>query len=95
MLPIYKFLYPSLNMEEVLMLPVDYNDEELEFEMKIQQGYVPKVEIIIDGIPVIFETDNDERYRAIVSHEQMHQNKYMSTGLLQAIANQLEILFNS
>lgn len=76
--------------DDPLLLPVDYNGEEFEFEMKIQQGYVPKVEITINGIAVIFETDNDERYRAI----QIDQSKKPDTGLLQAIAQQLEILFN-
>ena len=58
--------------------------------MKIQQGYVPRVEITIEGIPMIFETDNDEHYRAL----QMDQSKKLDIGLLQAIAGQLEILFN-
>jgi hypothetical protein len=81
-------------MEESLLLPVNYNGEELEFEMKIQQGYVPRVEIIIDGVPMIFETDNDGQYRALVSPEQIHNSKHLTVGLLQAIAQQLEILFN-
>jgi len=84
-----------MEQAEPMLLPVDYNGEELEFAMRIQQGYVPRVEIVIDGIPVIFETDNDEQYRALVSPEQMHQSKYLTTGLLQAIAGQLELLFNS
>lgn len=77
-------------MNEPMLLPVDYNGEELEFEMKIQQGYIPRIEIIVEGIPVIFETDNDERYRAL----QIDQIKKPDIGLLQAIAGQLEILFN-
>ena len=84
-----------MEQAEPMLLPVDYNGEELEFEMKLQQGYVPTVEIMIDGIPVIFETDNDEQYRALVSPEQMCQSKQLSTGLLEAIAGQLETLFNS
>jgi hypothetical protein len=83
-----------MEQAEPMLLPVDYNGEELEFEMKIQQGYIPRVEITIDGVPVIFETDNDEQYRALVSPEQMHQSKHLTTGLLQAIAHQLETLFN-
>ena len=83
-----------MEQAEPMLLPVDYNGEELEFEMKIQQGYVPRVEIIIEGIPVIFEADNDEQYRALVSPEQVHQSKHLITELLQAIAQQLETLFN-
>ena len=83
-----------MEQAEPLLLPVDYNGEELEFEMRLQQGYVPRVEIIIDGIPVIFETDNDEQYRALVSPEQTHNSKQLTVGLLQAIAQQLDTLFN-
>jgi len=79
-----------MDQTERMRLPVDYNGEELEFEMKIQQGYVPRVEIIIEGIPGIFGTDNDEHYRAL----QMDQSKKLDIGLLQAIAGQLETLFN-
>ncbi|RKR84055.1 hypothetical protein BDD43_4277 [Mucilaginibacter gracilis] len=77
-----------------MLLPVDFNGEELEFEMRIQQGYVPRVEIIIAGIPVIFETDNEEQYRALVSPEQMCQSKALVPGLLQAVAEQLQVLFS-
>jgi hypothetical protein len=80
-------------MEEAMLLPVDHTGEELEFEMKIHQGYIPRVEIIIGDIPVIFETDNDGQYRALVSPEQMQNGKQLTTGLLQAIACQLESLF--
>lgn len=83
-----------MDQAEPMLLPVDYNGEELEFEMKIRQGYIPGVEIIIEGIPVIFEHDNNEQYRALVSPEQMHNSKHLTAGLLQAIAQQLETLFN-
>ncbi|MGF7082802.1 hypothetical protein [Mucilaginibacter sp. UYCu711] len=39
-------------MDEPMLLPVSYQGEELEFEMRLQQGYIPRVEILIDGIPV-------------------------------------------
>lgn len=85
-----QILSASLAMNEPMLLPVDHNGEELEFEMKIQSGYVPRAEIIIDGIPLIFEPDNEGRYRAI----QIDQSKKLDTNLLQAISAQLEILFN-
>jgi len=77
-------------MEEPILLPVDYKGEELEFEMKIQTGYIPRAEVLIDGIPVIFEPDNEGLYRAV----QLDQSKKLDIGLLQAIAGQLETLFN-
>lgn len=82
-------------MDEPLFLPVDFQGEALEFEMKIQQGYIPRAEIVIDGIPVIFETDDSGEYRALASPEQIAKSKQLSAGLLQAIASQLETLFSS
>lgn len=81
-------------MDEPLLLPVEYQGKALEFEMKIQQGYIHRAEIIIDGIPVIFETDDSGEYRAIVSPEQVAKSKQLSTGLFQAVASQLETLFS-
>jgi hypothetical protein len=83
-----------MEQAEPMLLPVDYNGEELEFEMTIQQGYVPRVQIIIDDIPVIFEADNDDQYRALVSPEQTGKSTHLTTDLLQAIAEQLQKLFS-
>jgi hypothetical protein len=81
-------------MDDALLLPVSYQGEELEFEMKLQQGYVPRVEILIDGLPVIFETDDSGDYRALADVVLIAKHKQLSVGLLQAIAEQLELLFN-
>lgn len=77
-----------------MLLPVTYLGEELEFEMKLQQGYIPRVEILIDDIPVVFETDDSGDYRALADMALIARSKQLSVGLLQAIAGQLEILFN-
>lgn len=81
-------------MDELMLLPVTYLGEELEFEMKLQQGYIPRVEILIDDIPVVFETDDSGDYRALADMALIARSKQLSVGLLQAIAGQLEILFN-
>jgi hypothetical protein len=80
-------------MDEPMLLPVTYQGEELEFEMRLQQGYIPRCEIIIEGLSVIFETDDSGQYRALASMEQIDKSKQLSVGLLQSIAAQLEILF--
>jgi hypothetical protein len=81
-------------MDEPMLLPVTYRSEELEFEMKLHQGYIPRVEILIDNIPVIFETDDSGDYRALADVALIARSKQLSVGLLHAIAAQLEILFN-
>ena len=78
-------------MDDQLVLPVTYRGEELEFEVRVYQfGYVHRVEVLIGDIPVQFELDDEQNYRALVNLEQMEQSKNLNIGLLQAIAGQLE-----
>jgi hypothetical protein len=78
-------------MNDQLVLPVTYMGEELEFEVRVYQfGYAHRVEVLIVDIPVQFELDDEQNYRALVNLEQMEQSKNLNIGLLQAIAGQLE-----
>lgn len=70
-------------MAEPTLLPVTYKGEELEFEMRLQQGYIPRVTILIDGNTVIFETDDSGDSRALTSSmEQVDNSKPLSFCLL-------------
>jgi hypothetical protein len=80
-------------MDDLLVLPLSYQGKELEFQVRIYQyGYIQRIEVLIGDIPVQFELDDEQNYRALVSPEQMQQSKKLSVGLLQAIAQQLETL---
>ncbi|MXV14529.1 hypothetical protein [Hufsiella ginkgonis] len=81
-------------MEDYFILPVKYNGEILEFEGRLlPQGYVHKIEIIINKIPVLFEPDEERSYRALVSTEHLEgKAAKLSYGLLKAIAEKLESL---
>ena len=80
-------------MDDLLVLPLTYQGKELEFEVRVyQHGYIQRIEVQIEDIPVQFEVDDGQNYRALVSPEQMEQSKKISVGLLQAIAQQLETL---
>ncbi|EHQ28732.1 hypothetical protein [Mucilaginibacter paludis] len=79
-------------MDEVFQLPVSYQDEELELEARIMvQGYLYRIEVMVNGIPVLFEPDEERNYRALVSMEQLQVNQNaLDVGLLKAIASRLE-----
>lgn len=80
-------------MDEWQTLPITFQGEDLEFETRIYQyGYIHRIELIVDGIPVQFEHDDEENYRALVSLEDMSKSKQLSVGLLQAISLQLKQL---
>jgi hypothetical protein len=80
-------------MDDLLVLPITYQGQELEFEVRVYQyGYIHRVEVQIGDIAVQFELDDEQHYRALVNPEQMEQSKKLSVGLLQAIAMQLETI---
>ena len=81
-------------MDDLLVLPVEYRGESLEFETRIfSYGYTYRVEVDIDGFKVLFEPDEERNYRAISSTEQIDKNETLpDKGLLQAIALQLQAL---
>lgn len=83
-------------MDDSFIIDVPYQGEQLEFEGRlIQSGYLHKIEINVNGIPVFFEPDEERNYRALVNIEQMNNHKLLSPGLIQAIANRLDSLLNS
>ena len=80
-------------MDEPFVISVIHQNEELEFEVRLRRmGYLHKMEVIINNTPVLFEPDEEGKYRALVNMEQVEKSKLVSTGLLQAIALKLESL---
>ena len=76
----------------MMLLPVTYQDKELELEFDIQRGYVTRVGVKVGETVVVFEPDEEGNYRALVTLEEMANAKELSISLLQAIASQLEKL---
>jgi hypothetical protein len=87
----YPFYFIALFMDDQLMLPLNYQGREMEFELRVYQyGYIQRVEVLVEGIAVQFEPDDEQNYQALVNQERMEQSRKLSVGLLQAIALQLE-----
>jgi hypothetical protein len=83
-------------MDERFLLEVTYKGEVLKYDTEMRNyGYVQKVMVDIDGLPVTFEPDEEGSYRALVSPELVNnKDNKLEVGLLQAIAQQLEELNN-
>jgi len=80
-------------MNKPFILELTFQNKTYELEAGFQRyGYIHRIAVIIDNIPVLFEPDEEGSYRALVSPEQIEQSKTLSTGLLQAVANKLETL---
>jgi hypothetical protein len=76
----------------MMLLPVSFQGEELEFEFELQRGYVIRAGVMVAEVVVVFEPDEEGNYRALVTLEDMARSKGLSVGLLQAIGSQLEKL---
>lgn len=76
-----------------LVITVNYQGKKLEFEVRLRRmGYLHKMEVMINETPILFEPDEEGKYRALVKMEQVEGSNEVSIGLLQAIAQQLESL---
>ncbi|QJD96420.1 hypothetical protein HH214_11340 [Mucilaginibacter robiniae] len=81
-------------MDDVFLLTVPYRNEDLEFESRlILSGYIYRIEVNVNGIPVLFEPDEERNYRALISPEQVEsKGSQLKRDLLQAVAQALEAL---
>jgi hypothetical protein len=74
-------------------LPVTYQNQELIFPARLLlQGYQPYFEVTVREIPVRFERDEEERFRALVSSDQLDHRPQLELPLLEAIAHVLEVI---
>lgn len=81
-------------MDDTFMLPVTYQGEELEFESRLLTlGYIHRFEVDVNGVPVLFEPDEEGSYRALITPEQVEtKGSLLKYELLLAIAEQLAAL---
>jgi hypothetical protein len=81
------------SMEEGFELPVVVNNTEHSFPARLlNYGYSYKLEVDIDGTKVIFEPDEEQNWRALITNEDLAANKKINTDLLKAIASSIEAI---
>ncbi|GAC1455917.1 MAG: hypothetical protein NVSMB7_17480 [Chitinophagaceae bacterium] len=80
-------------MAEKFVITAIYKNQERNFEALFTAfGYSYKIEVIVDGMPVIFEPDEEKNYRAYLPGSA--NAKFLPNPLLlQAIATALEKAF--
>lgn len=78
-------------MDEGFELPVHYKGEELLFPGQLHlYGYTQKIEILVHGVSVLYERDEESNWRAIVDAEELEKNRTLNAELLEAIAEAIE-----
>ena len=78
-------------MDEGFDLPVVFNNMELDFPVRfLHYGYSYKLEVDIDGAKILFEPDEERKWRALIAVEDIPARKKINIDLLRAIASSIE-----
>jgi hypothetical protein len=74
-------------MENEFILPVCFQGNDLEFPAQIVQlGYVVKLMVIIEGVTVTFEPDEERNWRAVIAYDDLMLEKKLKKELVEAVA---------
>ena len=80
-------------MEENFILPVTFNDDEIELPARLlAYGYSFKIEVDINDTKVQFERDEERNWRALISYEKVQANRKLNEELLKAVVVTLHTL---
>ena len=80
-------------MEEDFILPVTFNDDEIELPARLlAYGYSFKIEVDINDTKVQFERDEERNWRALISYEKVQANRKLNEELLKAVVVTLHTL---
>ena len=77
-------------MAESFTVTVAWKNQDHSFEAELRMfGYTYKIAVMVDGVEVIFEPDEERNFRAMVPPD-LEIRKIPAAGLLEAIAEELE-----
>ncbi len=80
-------------MDEPFSIEVVYNGQEYSFEARLATvGYTHKFYILINGLEVIYEPDEERNYRAILNGQGQRSVKDSDVGLIKAVGAKIELL---
>lgn len=78
-------------MEEQFDLPVEYKGVQHSFKSTLFVfGYTHKIQINVNGVIILFEPDEERKYRAVVNDLEANSNKKIDIELLKKISETLE-----
>jgi hypothetical protein len=78
-------------MDDTFILPVFFEGKELELPARLLRfGYTVKIEVEIEGTTVVFEPDEERRWRALIGLDDVVAGKKVKHELLEAVAQVIE-----
>ena len=81
-------------MPESFELPVIFLGKEILFPAELfATGFSYKIKVMVDGIGVFFEPDEEKNYRATIDHADQDKANQLNKSLLQAISETLHEVF--
>ncbi len=81
-------------MDNAFEIPVTYGSDEYNFPAElITYGYSYKIEVAVFRQLISFERDEEQNFRALINPDDLPEAGMIDKGLLEAIAQQLFLLF--
>ncbi|MDN3654275.1 hypothetical protein QWZ08_01480 [Ferruginibacter paludis] len=81
-------------MDNFFDIPLQYNATHYHFSAElVTAGYSYKIIVYVKGKIISFEPDEEGYFRAVVSPDDMEADKNIERDLLEAIADQLMLMF--
>jgi hypothetical protein len=78
-------------MNDPFEIPVSFKGEDLLFPaLLLNYGYSYKIEVEVNGTPILFEPDEDRQWRALIPPGTKESNSQVNPGLLEAIVASIE-----
>jgi len=78
-------------MDEIFTINVSLNEQEYCFDARLVTiGYTHKFIVMINGIEVMYEPDEERHYRAILQDIQQSSMKDKDKELIKAVADKIE-----
>jgi len=80
-------------MDEQFDLMIEYKGENYNFDAAlVVHGYAYKFNVDVNGQIIVFETDEEGNYRALLNPNELEKNQNINIELLKKIAEALEAI---
>lgn len=82
-------------MDEPFTISILYQGDESEYEARlVTLGYTHKFFVMINGMEVIYEPDEDRNYRAILNEADQAKGKDTDVELIKAVGDKIQSYSN-
>lgn len=82
-------------MDEPFMIPILYEGDEYEYEARlVTVGYTHQFLVLINGMEVIYEPDEERNYRAILNEADQAKVKDADIELIKAVGDKIQTIGN-